>query len=76
MHPAHLIDRAEALREEGQTVMFVAINGAPAGLVGVADPIKTIFVKASYLLSPGCLGAPGNPSSNGCGPPAPPPGFM
>lgn len=35
-----LRDRAEALRGEGQTVMFVAIDGALAGLVGVADPIK------------------------------------
>jgi Cu+-exporting ATPase len=33
-------DRAEALRAEGQTVMFVAIDAALAGLVGVADPIK------------------------------------
>ena len=34
-------DRAEALRNDGQTVMFVAIDGELAGLVGVADPIKT-----------------------------------
>ena len=35
-----LADRAEALRAKGQTVMFVAIDGKPAGLLGVADPIK------------------------------------
>ena len=35
-----LIQRAEALRCQGQTVMFVAANGQPAGLIGVADPIK------------------------------------
>ncbi len=35
-----LSERAEALRGEGQTVMFVAIDGRPAGLIGVADPIK------------------------------------
>jgi len=35
-----LNERAESLRREGQTVMFVAIDGAIAGLVGVADPIK------------------------------------
>lgn len=35
-----LIERAEAMRREGQTAMFVAINGKPAGLIGVADPIK------------------------------------
>jgi P-type Cu+ transporter len=33
-------DRAEALRHEGQTVLFVAVSGQPAGLIGVADPIK------------------------------------
>ncbi len=35
-----LSEKAEALRIQGQTVMFVAVDGAPAGLVGVADPIK------------------------------------
>ena len=38
--PAPLLDRAEALRKEGQTVMLVAVDGKPAGIVGVADPIK------------------------------------
>jgi Cu+-exporting ATPase len=37
---APLADRAEQLRADGQTAMFVAIDGALAGLVGVADPIK------------------------------------
>jgi Cu+-exporting ATPase len=37
---APLASRAEALRHDGQTVMFVAIDGKPAGLLGVADPIK------------------------------------
>ncbi len=32
--------RAEELRADGQTVMFVAIDGRFAGLIGVADPIK------------------------------------
>ncbi|MBI4411834.1 MAG: copper-translocating P-type ATPase [Deltaproteobacteria bacterium] len=31
---------AESMRTEGQTVMFVAIDGKAAGLIGVADPIK------------------------------------
>jgi P-type Cu+ transporter len=31
---------AETYRQEGQTVMFVAVNGKAAGLIGVADPIK------------------------------------
>jgi Cu+-exporting ATPase len=38
--PAPLLNRAEALRKEGQTVMFVAVDGKAAGIVGVADPIK------------------------------------
>jgi Cu+-exporting ATPase len=32
--------KAESLRAEGQTVMFVAVDGKLAGLIGVADPIK------------------------------------
>jgi Cu+-exporting ATPase len=36
-----LAERAEALRADGQTVMYVAVDGALAGLVGVADPIKS-----------------------------------
>jgi Cu+-exporting ATPase len=38
--PAPLMERAEALRGEGQTVMMVAVDGKAAGLVGVSDPIK------------------------------------
>jgi len=32
--------RAEAMRAEGQSVSYVAVDGALAGLLGVADPIK------------------------------------
>ena len=35
-----LAARAEELRRDGQTVVFVAVDGQPAGLVGVTDPIK------------------------------------
>jgi Cu+-exporting ATPase len=35
-----LRERAEALRTEGQTVVFVAVDGHIGGLIGVADPIK------------------------------------
>ena len=35
-----LLAQAEALRIEGQTVMFVAIGSTLAGIIGVADPIK------------------------------------
>lgn len=33
--------RAEELRANGQTIMFVVIDKKPAGLIGVADPIKS-----------------------------------
>jgi Cu+-exporting ATPase len=33
-------ERAESLRGEGQTVMYLAVDGRLAGLIGVADPIK------------------------------------
>ena len=32
--------RADELRSQGQTVMFLIIDGQAAGLIGVADPIK------------------------------------
>ena len=35
-----LIDKANLRRDEGETVMFVVLDGAIAGLVSVADPIK------------------------------------
>jgi Cu+-exporting ATPase len=48
--PGPLRDRADALRREGQTVMFVVIDGRPAGLVGVSDPVKTTTVEAIKAL--------------------------
>ncbi|HVA58049.1 MAG TPA: heavy metal translocating P-type ATPase [Gemmatimonadaceae bacterium] len=38
--------RAEELRGEGQTVMFVVVGGVLAGLIGVADPIKASTAEA------------------------------
>lgn len=37
---AQLLPRAESLRAEGKTAVFVAVDGTLAGLVAVADPIK------------------------------------
>jgi Cu+-exporting ATPase len=37
---ADLIPVADARRDEGETVMFVVVDGAIAGLVSVADPVK------------------------------------
>jgi len=38
---ASLAATADAMRAEAQTVMFLAVDGRLAGLVGVADPIKS-----------------------------------
>ncbi|MEE8137316.1 MAG: heavy metal translocating P-type ATPase, partial [Thermoanaerobaculia bacterium] len=35
-----LSSRAQGLRAQGQTVVFVAVDGELAGILGVADPIK------------------------------------
>ena len=40
VNPGALAQRAEELRGEGQTVVFVAVNNQVAGLMGIADPIK------------------------------------
>ncbi len=45
-----LIKEADRLRSEGQSVMFVAIDGEPAGLISVADPIKSSTPEAVDLL--------------------------
>jgi Cu+-exporting ATPase len=38
--PAALEAQAEPLRREGATAMLVAVDGKPAGVVAVADPVK------------------------------------
>jgi Cu+-exporting ATPase len=48
--PGGLAAKAEGLRKDGQTVMFVAIDGKAAGLLGVADPIKDTTAEAVRLL--------------------------
>jgi len=45
-----LAQRAEELRREGRTVIFVAVDGAPAGLVGVSDPVKDTTAEALAAL--------------------------
>jgi P-type Cu+ transporter len=44
------VDEAEQKRSDGQTVMFVAVDGRAAGLLGVADPIKDSTPEALRLL--------------------------
>ncbi len=42
--------RADDLRREGKTVVLVAVDGAPAGLVAVADPLRPSAREAVRLL--------------------------
>ena len=48
--PQPLLRQAEQLQSEGQTVMFVAINGQFAGLLAVSDPIKETSPQAIQQL--------------------------
>ena len=45
-----LARRADELRADGQTVMLVAVDGRPAGVIGVADPIKESATDAIRFL--------------------------
>lgn len=46
MDPGDLLTRAEELRRDGQTVVFVARGDAIMGLLGIADPIKATTPEA------------------------------
>jgi Cu+-exporting ATPase len=48
--PGPLAVRAEALRGDGQTVMFVVVENKIVGLLGVADPIKETTPEAIHQL--------------------------
>jgi Cu+-exporting ATPase len=41
-----LAERAEALRREGQTATFLAVDGRIGGVLGIADPIKPTTLAA------------------------------
>ena len=47
--------RADALQEEGKTVVFLAVDGAPAALLAVADPLKPTTSAALESLREGGL---------------------
>ncbi len=46
MNVGDLHAKAEVLREEGQTVMFLAADGKIVGMLGVADPVKASAAEA------------------------------
>jgi P-type Cu+ transporter len=43
---SNLSTKAQELGREGQTVIYVAVDGKPAGLIGIADPIKATTAQA------------------------------
>ncbi len=48
-----LAERAEALRRDGKTVVLVALDGTAAGLLAIADPIKSTALEALQALRAG-----------------------
>ncbi len=49
--PSTLADRAETLQQDGQTVVFVAVENKIAGLVAVGDPIRKSTPEAIKMLN-------------------------
>jgi Cu+-exporting ATPase len=48
--PSAFVERAERLRVQGEGVVFVAVDGVVAGIVGVSDPIKETTPEAIRAL--------------------------
>jgi Cu+-exporting ATPase len=46
----HLQAAAEAMRHQGATAIFVAINGKASGVIGIADPVKNTTPSALAAL--------------------------
>ncbi len=53
---ASVVANAEGLRRSGQTVVFAAIDGQMAGLLGIADPVKSSAAQALRELQAEGLG--------------------
>ena len=47
---AKLMSRAKVLEADGKTVMFIAVDGQPAGLIAVADTLKEFTAEAIQRL--------------------------
>jgi Cu+-exporting ATPase len=43
-------EKADSLRVDGQTVMYLAVDGKFAGIIGVSDPIRPSTLEAMHLL--------------------------
>ena len=50
MDAAGVVERADAMRGEGGTVVLVAVDGVPAGLLQVVDPLKPAAAEAVRVL--------------------------
>jgi Cu+-exporting ATPase len=48
--PADLKNKAAQLEDKAQTVMWVAVNGEPLGVIGISDPIKETTPEAIRAL--------------------------
>jgi Cu+-exporting ATPase len=48
--PGELERRSDPLKGDAQTVVLIAVDGAPAGLIGIADPIKETTPQAIAAL--------------------------
>jgi Cu+-exporting ATPase len=46
INTGHLPEEADKQRTDGKTIMLIAIDGKAAGLIGVADPIKSSTAEA------------------------------
>ena len=46
INTGHLLEEANKQRADGKTIMLIAIDGKAAGLIGVADPIKSSTAEA------------------------------
>lgn len=47
---ASLMKQADGLRADGATVIYMAVNGRPAGLLAIADPVKATTAAAIEAL--------------------------
>jgi Cu+-exporting ATPase len=50
VEPGELTLKAEQMRDSGETAMLLAIGRKPAGIIGVADPVKQSSAEAVSLL--------------------------
>jgi Cu+-exporting ATPase len=49
--PAPLAEQAEKMRRDGATAVFLAVDGKPAGVIAIADPVKATTPDALRALA-------------------------